>query len=87
MQDEDILIDWTRPLYINFVHSDIADKLTRLYEGAGTVERVLGDVWACEEPEKTEQIEDEPVDLEAEVEVGIAEADKFYLKSVVGYKY
>ncbi|XP_033220765.1 uncharacterized protein LOC117175219 [Belonocnema kinseyi] len=69
MQNEDILIDWSRPLYINFVHSDIADKLTQLYEGAGTVERVLGDVWACEEPEKTEQIEDEPVDLEEEVQV------------------
>ena len=71
MQDEDILIDWKRPLYINFVHSDIADELIRLYEGTGNVERVLGDVWACEEPEKTEQVEDESADAEADVQVRI----------------
>ncbi|XP_011494789.1 PREDICTED: uncharacterized protein LOC105359795 isoform X2 [Ceratosolen solmsi marchali] len=60
--DEDALISWDKPLYINFVHSEIADELTRLYEGHGTVERVLGDVWACDEPEKTELRDDEVTD-------------------------
>lgn len=52
LRNEDILIDWNKPLYINFVHCTIADELFRLYNEIGTIERVLGDVWACEEPEK-----------------------------------
>lgn len=44
---------------MNFMHSGIVDELVRLYEGTGTVERIPGDIWACEEPEKTMQIEDE----------------------------
>ncbi|XP_014297719.1 uncharacterized protein LOC103575638 isoform X1 [Microplitis demolitor] len=46
LREEDILIDWTKPLYINFIHCDIADELFRLYNDIGTIERVLGDVWA-----------------------------------------
>ncbi|KAK0159636.1 hypothetical protein PV327_010730 [Microctonus hyperodae] len=53
LRDEDILIDWEKPLYINFVHCTIADELFRLYNGIGTIERVLGDVWACDKPDKT----------------------------------
>ncbi|KZC07690.1 hypothetical protein WN55_08010 [Dufourea novaeangliae] len=48
LRDEDILIDWSKPLYINFVHYDIAEELTRLYEDTGTIERVVGDVFVCE---------------------------------------
>ncbi|XP_066587256.1 uncharacterized protein [Prorops nasuta] len=69
LREEDILIDWSRPLYINFVHSKIAKELVDLYEGTGTVEMVTGDVWACEEPEKTEQVEGENVDAESDVQV------------------
>ncbi|KAG8035041.1 hypothetical protein G9C98_001531 [Cotesia typhae] len=46
LREEDILIDWSRPLYINFIHCDIADELFRLYNDVGTIDRVLGDVWA-----------------------------------------
>lgn len=49
LREEDILIDWSRPLYINFVHYNIAEELTRLYEGTGTVETIVGDVCACED--------------------------------------
>lgn len=49
-----MLIDWSRPLYINFVHYDIAEELTRLYEGTGTIETVVGDVCACEYYERGE---------------------------------
>ncbi|XP_012222372.1 uncharacterized protein [Linepithema humile] len=48
-REEDILVDWSRPLYINFAHYDIAEELTRLYEGTGTIETVVGDVCACED--------------------------------------
>ena len=69
LRDEDLLIDWTKPLYINFVHCDIAEEMVKLYEGTGTVEQVLGDVWACENPENTTQIEDDPLDGEADIQV------------------
>ncbi|XP_014210035.1 uncharacterized protein LOC106640486 [Copidosoma floridanum] len=59
LREEDVLVNWAKPLYINFVHSDIAEELARLYEGHGSIERVYGDVWACDEPEKTEQSDDE----------------------------
>ncbi|XP_012264274.2 helicase SWR1-like [Athalia rosae] len=69
LRSEDILVDWSRPLYINFTHCDIVDELVRLYGDTGTVERVLGDIWACEEPEKTMQIEDELIEGEVDVRV------------------
>lgn len=72
MQDEDILIDWSRPLYINFVHSQISDELIRLYNGTGIVERVLGDVWSCkniENIENIDNIEDESVPAESQVKL------------------
>lgn len=50
LREEDILIDWSKPLYINFVHYDIAQELIRLYEDAGTIETVVGDVFVCENP-------------------------------------
>lgn len=48
LREEDVLLDWSKPLYINFVHCDIAEELTRLYEDTGTIETVVGDVCACE---------------------------------------
>ncbi|XP_020287559.1 uncharacterized protein LOC109856564 isoform X2 [Pseudomyrmex gracilis] len=66
LREEDILIDWSRPLYINFVHYDIAEELTRLYEGMGTIETVVGDVCACElfDDEKSEDPGDEDSDVQ-----------------------
>lgn len=81
LRGEDKLINWNKPLYINFVHSKIADELMRLYEGHGSVEQVLGDVWACDEPEKTEQYEDEPP-MEADVDVQVTKHASFFLSCV-----
>lgn len=67
LREEDILIDWSRPLYINFVHCDIAEELTRLYEGTGTIETVVGDVCACEvleqETEQSQELTDSDVQV------------------------
>jgi GNAT superfamily N-acetyltransferase len=52
LREEDILLDWSRPLYINFVHNDIAEELTRLYDGIGIIETVVGDVCACQDLER-----------------------------------
>lgn len=71
LRDEDILIDWRKPLYINFVHCDIANELVKLYEGRGNVEQVLGDVWACEEPEKTIQVEEDSSEGDGEPDIQV----------------
>ncbi|KAI4501045.1 hypothetical protein M0802_003848 [Mischocyttarus mexicanus] len=62
LRDEDILIDWSRPLYINFVHIEIANRLVDLYKDIGNVDMVIVDVWACKDLElldENEETEDE----------------------------
>jgi len=51
-------------LYINFVHNDIAEELTRLYEGIGVIETVVGDVCACENFEQNNENDELNPDVE-----------------------
>lgn len=69
LREEDILIDWSKSLYINFVHYDIAEELTRLYEDTGTIERVVGDVFVCEHPDFEDFVEDPCEDVDPDVQV------------------
>ena len=48
--NEDVLLDWTKPLYLNFTHIRITDWLESFYENIGTVEKVAGDVYLCDNP-------------------------------------
>ncbi|XP_043522520.1 uncharacterized protein LOC122535228 [Frieseomelitta varia] len=67
LRNEDILIDWSKPLYINFIHHDIAEELMRLYEGTGTIERVVGDVFMCENPQNADSAEEPNEDPDIQV--------------------
>ncbi|XP_015186346.1 PREDICTED: uncharacterized protein LOC107071671 isoform X2 [Polistes dominula] len=69
LRDEDILIDWSRPLYINFVHIDIANRLVELYKDIGNVDMVTVDVWACEDLELLDQREETEEDNDPDVQV------------------
>lgn len=69
LREEDILIDWSRPLYINYVHYDIAEELTRLYEGTGTIETVVGDVCACKYLEQQEESQETNEESDSDVQV------------------
>ncbi|XP_012531732.1 uncharacterized protein LOC105834065 [Monomorium pharaonis] len=69
LREEDILIDWSRPLYINFVHRDIAEELTRLYEGIGTIETVVGDVCACDFKQEGESHQEVDQESDSDVQV------------------
>lgn len=51
LEQEDVLIDWSLPLYLNFTHSAIVDRLETFYQDIGTVEKVFGDVYICLESE------------------------------------
>lgn len=43
---EDLLLDWNEPLYLNFTHSLIMDRIEEFYNDKGTIEKVCGDVFA-----------------------------------------
>jgi len=45
LQDEDVLIDWTQPLYLNFTPRRILERLGDFYSGIGDIETVEGDVY------------------------------------------
>lgn len=47
--NEDILIDWTKPLYLNFTHISIMDRIESFYSDKGTIEKLYGDVYVKEE--------------------------------------
>ncbi|XP_026688448.1 uncharacterized protein LOC103522579 [Diaphorina citri] len=60
LQTEDVLIDWTKPLFINFIHSAIMDRIESFYQDIGTLEKVYGDVYMCSEPSNDLSIEQLP---------------------------
>ncbi|CAH1113010.1 unnamed protein product [Psylliodes chrysocephalus] len=49
LTDEDMLIDWTQPIYMNFTHAKIMEKIEELY--GGTMEKLTGEVY-CQIDEK-----------------------------------
>ncbi|XP_043671207.1 uncharacterized protein LOC122630606 isoform X1 [Vespula pensylvanica] len=69
LRDEDVLIDWSRPLYINFVHINIANKLVEFYKNTGNVDMVIVDVWACEDPLLLDQNEESEEESDPDVQV------------------
>ncbi|RZF46835.1 hypothetical protein LSTR_LSTR008067 [Laodelphax striatellus] len=58
LQQEDVLIDWRKPIFLNFIHKDIMDKLEEFYSSIGTFEKVCGDIYVCEEPPNDLKTED-----------------------------
>lgn len=50
LAEEDVLLDWSEPLYINFTHRLIMEQIEKFYEGRGTMEKVAGDVYICSNP-------------------------------------
>ncbi|XP_066251469.1 uncharacterized protein [Euwallacea similis] len=56
LQTEDVLVDWSQPIYLNFTHSKIMNKIEQFYNKIGTIEQLYGDVYGLVEPhlEETE---------------------------------
>lgn len=44
---EDILIDLSQPLYLNFTNKAIVDRLEKYYEAH---DKITGDVYVCDKP-------------------------------------
>lgn len=41
---EDILINWSKPVYMNFTHCRIMERIEDFYAHKGTIEKLYGDV-------------------------------------------
>ncbi|CAH1989740.1 unnamed protein product [Acanthoscelides obtectus] len=51
--EEEVLIDWTQPIFLNFTHSQIVEKLEEMYnERGGIMEKLYGDIYGLMKPEQ-----------------------------------
>lgn len=51
LQTETVLIDWSKPLYMNFTHQAIMDRIEEFYQDmGGTMEKVAGDIYVLDGP-------------------------------------
>lgn len=46
LQTEDLLLEWNEPLYLNFIHSLMFERIEEFYSDKGTIEKVFGEVFA-----------------------------------------
>lgn len=59
VEEEDVLIDWSQPLYLNFTHSLIMDHLEKFYSSlGGTMEKTCGDIYVCSNPPEPLELEE-----------------------------
>jgi hypothetical protein len=45
LKSEDILFDWSMPMYLNYTHSSIIDRIEEFFLTLGKVERIQGEVF------------------------------------------
>lgn len=62
MNTEDVLIDWSKAIYINFAQSEVLDKIADNYESIGEVDRLTAEMFIYNpsqliSPEKFERYE------------------------------
>lgn len=50
LEQEDVLVDWSEPIYLNFTHKLIVERIEEFYNDRGTMEKVAGDVYVCAHP-------------------------------------
>lgn len=49
LQSEDVLFDWSMPMYLNYTHVNIVDRLEEFLKTIGHIERIQGEVYLCKE--------------------------------------
>ncbi|KAL3278718.1 hypothetical protein HHI36_016250 [Cryptolaemus montrouzieri] len=62
LKEEDVLIDWTQPIYLNFTHASIMERIEEFYSEIGTLEKLTGDVFVQSGTWEEESTEMEFVD-------------------------
>ncbi|XP_070491817.1 uncharacterized protein [Chironomus tepperi] len=49
LQTEDILFDWSMPMYLNYTHELIVDRMEEFFKNIGHIERIQGEVYICKD--------------------------------------
>lgn len=49
IKGEDVLFDWSIPMYLNYTHVNIMDRIEEFFKTIGNVERIEGEVFVCED--------------------------------------
>jgi hypothetical protein len=49
LQSETVLFDMTMPMYLNYTHVNIVDRIEEFFKTIGHVERIQGEVYLCKE--------------------------------------
>ncbi|GLV31757.1 uncharacterized protein CBL_07516 [Carabus blaptoides fortunei] len=62
LEEEDMLVDWSEPIYLNFTHRLIMDQIEAFYADRGTMEKVSGDVYMCSNPPEDQDIIEVPAE-------------------------
>lgn len=57
LEQEDILIDWSQPIYLNFTHACIMNKIEEFYQDKGTIEKQYGDIYVLTDPKEDDGID------------------------------
>ncbi|CAO1392397.1 unnamed protein product [Diamesa hyperborea] len=47
IQTEDVLFDWSIPMYLNYTHVNIVDRMEDFIKKIGHIERIQGEVYVC----------------------------------------
>lgn len=50
LETENILIDWTLEMYLNFTHIGIMNRIDKFYQKHGEMERLHGDIYVAQAP-------------------------------------
>lgn len=67
LRSETVLVDWTAPLYLNFTHVAIMERIEAFYQDSiGAVDNLIGDIYTCDEPPGEQ---DDALPLPADVEM------------------
>lgn len=57
LETEDVLIDWTEPLYLNFTHINIIESIEKWYVNRGRIDMLTGDIYICRNPSDHHELE------------------------------
>lgn len=57
LEQEDVLIDWSQPIYLNFTNSFIIERMMEFQSVKGVTNQLAGDIYVLSEPPPPEEDE------------------------------
>lgn len=47
LRTETILFDWSKPMYLNYTHEHLVDRMEDFFNTIGHIDRIQGEVYIC----------------------------------------